>query len=303
MRTPIHALVLSLALTLAGCGSGSEEPERLPTDDAATQQTPPAQPEQDDEPEVIDQAAGRPVEPVTGADAGDVTDPADADPSDAEQPTQSPLANLPGITPTQPTPGTPDADEAAGPLQVLVQVSVYELTPATPDDLAPLEQYLASSGGDTLAPAAVDAMSPLLSMLQGNGVVRTVSAPRVLIASGKQATVEVMSLSTGQASGLPTARDSLRIALSPTATPATGEGRPATVTLGYELRLAEADSTLEIVAQDLGLSVGPTATARATATLPDQHSHFFVRRVVGDDTDRELLVLIRPQVVEADLTK
>jgi len=304
VRTFISALCLSLALTLPqiGCGSSEPEPEQL------SDENPPIEtqaPVEEDQPEVIDQAAGRPVDPL----ANSIDDPAAGDedtsddPVEEEPPTQSPLAGLPGISPTQPVAAEGvQGSDADAPLQVLVQVTVYELSPASPVDLAPLEQYLASSGGDTLAPAAVDAMSPLVSMLTGNGVLRVVSAPRVLVASGKQATVEVMSLGTGQTAGLPTARESLRISLAPTATPP-GENSAVSVTLGYDLVLAEADSAFEVLAQDLGLAVGASARAGGTATLPDQHSHFFVRRVVGDGTDRELLVLIRPQVIEADLTK
>ena len=85
--------------------------------------------------------------------------------------------------------------------------------------------------------------------------------------------------------------------------PAQSAGQPASVTIGYRLTMAEADSAFEVLAQDLGLNVGATARAGGNASMPDQHSHFFVRRVVGDGSDRELLVLIRPQVVEAELTK
>lgn len=301
-------LVCSIGSLLVSVGCGQGSPESAQAEPEQSQPQDPTTDPQSEGPEIIDQAEGERVNPVetnpdTEGQAGDASD--DTDSAEAE-PSNNPLIGLPGFTPSQGSAaGTPETGSAVltGPLQVLVQATVYELTPSTPEDLAPIEQFLTGSPTQTLTPDALGAFGQLVATLNQAGVLRLVSSPRVLVPSGTGATIEITQLGGGQVGGLPTARSALQFSVSPTASVPADDTQPATVDTRFELKFAEAESAFQVVSQDLGLNLGPRARVAGAATVTDQHTFFFARRVVGGGEDRELLVLVRPQVMKADLTK
>lgn len=304
------AVALALCSALFAVGCGSSEPEQPET---ATPQQEPETPAQPAGPEIIDQAGGEQVSPIdnplidkaedSGVDAADDSEAGTSEGGEPEQSTANPVTSLPGFSPASNTPPSAAALAAnAGTDQVLVQVSVFELTPKAAEDLAPIEQFL---GGDvgSLSPDEAGAFMELVGALGPTGVIDVISSPRVLVASGLRATIEITQLGGGQVNGVPTARSSLLFSTAPTVRRSGDDDETASVDMSYELKFAQADSAFQVDAQDLGLNLGPRASGAGTVTVGDQQTFFFVRKVVGEDSSRELLVLVRPQVMKADLTK
>lgn len=302
----VATLALCSALLASGCGKGSPEPEQPEASTPA--QTPqaesPAEPSATG-PEIIDQAGGEQVNPIDNPLVGNVddTETGSGGSGEPEEPTPSPVASLLGFSPAANTPPSAATLAAnAGTDQVLVQVSVFELTPRIPEDMAPIQQFL-SGPSQSLSADEAAAFMELIGSLGPTGVVKVVSSPRVLVASGSSATIEVSQLGGGQVNGLPTARSALLFSAAPVVQRSGPEDEAASVDMSYELKFAEADSAFQVMAQDLGLSLGSRAAAAGVVSVPDQRTFFFLRKVVGEDSSRELLVLVRPQVMKADFTK
>lgn len=295
----VPAVLLAALLALVpACEKKSPSPEPKPAETVthadAEQAKPAAEPEPDPV-EVIEQGGGQLVEPES-------TSPAAGDESG------SPLASLPGFTPgAHPAPEPEDADPAAPGLlptdaPVSIQVTAVDITKGTPETLEPLRAFLESDDADALDADEVAALFELIKALEAQGIAEVVANPRVIIAAGEKAAIRVVDVGPG---ALPGVRQELLLQLAPTIDPPKEEGSNTLqlVRVGYDFRFNQAETPLQVVAEDLGLDIGPRARVAGTGVVQSGQTFYIVRRVVGSDSPRELLLLVRPQGMKQELNK
>lgn len=297
---PAVLLAALLALTPA-CEQKSPAPEPKPAEPAVhvDQPKPTAEPEPDPV-EVIEQGGDQLVEPEPVA-------PAAGGPADAAE-SSSPLASLPGFTPgAHPAPEPEDADPAVPGLlptdaPVSIQVTAVDITKGTPETLEPLRAFLESDDADALDTDEVAALFELIKALQAQGVAEVVANPRVIIAAGEKAAIRVVDVGPG---ALPGVRQELLLQLAPTIDPPKEEGSNTLqlVRVGYDFRFNQAETPLQVVAEGLGLDIGPRARVAGAGVVQSGQTFYVVRRIVGGDSPRELLLLVRPQGMKQELNK
>lgn len=296
------ALLVAPLLALPSCKERAPEPEApaetTPAPEQATPESEAAEP-QPDPVAVIEQGGDQLIEgePLdTPAASGDDETPA------------NPLSALPGISPSAPPVPDADAPEPPAPgvlptdAPVSIQVTAVDLSAGDAASLEPLRAFLATDDADALDADEVAALFELLDALEDEGVAEVLAQPRVIIAAGEKAAIRVTDVGPG---ALPGVRQELLLQLAPAIDEPQGEGPDALqlVRVGYDFRFNQAETALQVVTQDLGLDIGPRARVAGTGVVQSGQTFYVVRRVVGGDTDRELLLLIRPTGMKVELNK
>jgi len=300
LNRAVLAVLLAGTLTLSACNKPQPEPK--PADQASHPETEHPKPAADPDPEpdpvaVIEQGGDQLVEPEPAA--------SDTPGTDASS---SPLASLPGFTPSAhpaPKPTDPDPD-APGVFPtdapVSIQVTAIDVTNGDAETLAPLRAFLETDDADALDADEVAALFELLKALEDQGVADVIASPRVIIAAGEKAAIRITDVGPG---ALPGVRQELLLQLAPTIDEPNpdDDNAPQLVRIGYDFRFNQAETTLQVVAEGLGLDIGPRARVAGTGVVQSGQTFYVVRRITGTDADRELLLLIRPTGMKAELNK
>ncbi len=298
-------LVLLHAL-IAGCQEGSAEPEQAGTQTTDTtpapQQAEPQTPASEDAPD--DPASA--VEEIRQGAENEVQQP-DPEPGD------NTLASIPGFTPTSPsseadlrhTPALPVTANTPDDAPVLVKVTLIDITNGDETTLAPLAAYLSGDDASAMDREEVEGLFELIGHLREQGVVTMASDGGVLVKGGQSAKLIIKDALPSSIPGVDAARDTLEVALSPALTAPVGEGPDAErlVRLGFQFEMTREDSPWQIFATDLGLDVGARTRAAGTAVVRSGEMFFVVRRIASDSGEREVLALIRPQVMPQEFNK
>ena len=293
---PAALLALLACLALPACERPAPEPA-APAEPAASDPKPAPEPPA---PEEIHQGPGS-LDPAQDP----AQDPAGEAPPEGVAP-GTPLATLPGFTPPAPrsaedlpdprtTPALPVTAATPDDAPVFFQLTVIDLTPAQPEALAPLADFLQGEQASALDQDETLALDELLAVLRADGTAQTIASPKVIVNAGQRAAVGITEV------GPAGSRQQVSIELAPTLTPPQGDGPDAQrlVSVGYDFALSEAGSRWQVLAQDLRLDIGPRARVAGAGVVRSGETFFIVRRVAGEAEDRELLILIRPQVMPA----
>lgn len=228
--------------------------------------------------------------------------------SGAASNTESALSGLPGFVPAV-TDGEAIADDEATPARaipddapVIVAVRLIELL--TDDDLAlaPLRAFLSAEDAGSLNPTEVAAFDEMLGVLRESGVVGQIAAPRVQVTAGESASVEILQASGPGAVG-GGGGERVSMSLAPTLRPADENGGRL-IELAYDFRSSKPGETaIEVLANELGLEIGPRARVAGTGVVASRETFYMVRRFRGGAIDRELLILVRADVLPGALNK
>lgn len=235
-----------------------------------------------------------------GTEPGDATEAA-PDAGEAE----SALSGIPGFVPAAPSGdamGDDEAAQATGPIPddapVIISVRLVELLAADAEALAPLRGFLSGDDAGSLNTTELEALDELMGVMIENGVVGQVAAPRVQVTAGERATVQILQAAAPGQPG-----SSVSMELAPVLRPA-GEDGSRLVELAYDFESErDAETMIEILTTGLGLDIGPRARVAGTAVVASQETFYMVRRFRGGAIDRELLILVRPQVLPGALNK
>ncbi len=301
----------SLALTaavLVGCQEQGAEPDSSDPPAEVTEQTPPSEPPPS--------AGSETPAPDTDA-ADDVEEIRQGADNELQQPdtetASNGMASLPGFTPssttseagTRFTPALPVTANTPDDAPVLITITAVDVTDASPEALMPLEGFLAADGTNALDDEEVEGLFELLGTLVDQGEVSMLSNARVLVKGGESATIAVENVFPSNLPGVDAARDEVSAALTPSLTAPVGEGPDAErfVRLGLDVRMSRQESPWQVLANDLGLDVGPTTRVSATPVVRSGETVYAVRRLVSESANREILLLVRPQVMPQELNK
>ncbi|GJM18588.1 MAG: hypothetical protein DHS20C14_08010 [Phycisphaeraceae bacterium] len=227
---------------------------------------------------------------------------------------RSGLATLPGFVPSasptseaglRHTPALPVTAATPDDAPVLVHITVIDVTEGDDESLAPLADYLAGSDASSMDTDEVEGLYELLGALRESGVVTMLGDMRALVLGGQPASITVKNAIPSDIPGVDAARDEMTIDFAPSLTDPVGEGPDAErfVRLAVDFRMSREDSPWKILANDLGLDIGPRTRVAGTTVVRSGETFFLVRRIAGEQADREVLVLVRPQVMPQEFNK
>ncbi|MEQ8770942.1 MAG: hypothetical protein RIB60_10600 [Phycisphaerales bacterium] len=294
---------------LVGCQEQGAEPESADPAAEVTEQTPPSDAPASagtDAPTGDAEAAGEAVEEIRQGADNELQQP-------ASEPSSSGLASLPGFTPSSPareadtrfTPALPVTANTPDDAPILITITAVDVTDASPEALMPLEGFLAADGTNALDDEEVEGLFELLGTLVDQGEIAMLSNARVLVKGGQAATIEIENVLTLSIPGVDASRDRLEAAFTPALTAPVGEGPDAErfVRLAMDVKMSREESPWQVVVNDLGLDVGPSTRVSATPVVRSGETVYAVRRLVSESANREVLLLVRPQVMPQELNK